>query len=163
MTIGVKLLRRDVVFEHHPGHMGVTWKEGRERSFRGFRFNPLDLPENVRPASRWRAYLFENRVPGYVTDDILLEDAVARRGEHVLCKQWRVDGAKIAEIEDRSHPGRRGWYSFAPDLHEDCDNCVTWAINTIIEVLGDVLSPVPTGRIKLAIRMLTERGAQPSA
>ena len=113
--------------------------------------------------SVWRSYHFSNRVPGYVVDDVNLRDMAAKHGNKLLCKQWPASGIKIAKIKEQAALGRHGWYSFAPDKHNDCNNCVTWAINTVNRVLGEVMRPVPNGRIKLAIEMLRGLETEPSA
>ena len=160
-TIGLKLLAREIVHEHHPGHMGVTWVAGGNRVFRGFRFKPTDLPEDFRPASRWRSYLIENTVPGYITNDIMLQDFFAKMPEKLLCLQWAAQPQQTEQIASIGEPRALGRYSFSPDQHTNCHNCVTWAIDTINTVLGQILPPIRTGRIKLAAKMLLEAGAQP--
>ena len=47
LRIGLKLRPRDTAFVDDPGHMGVTWKEDRERGFRG---EILELPDAFRVA-----------------------------------------------------------------------------------------------------------------
>lgn len=162
-AIGVKLIPKDVLFPNHPGHMGVTWKLGKQRSFRGFRFNPEELPPAYRSPSRWRDYLFDHQVRGHVVNDIMLQDTLTKIPEQVLCKQWLVTSMEISEITMTTPTGPYGWYSFEPDPAVGCHNCVTWTIEAVNRVLNDVLQPVRKGRIKLATEMLSQLGAMPSA
>ena len=141
----------------------MTWRTNSNRVFRGFRFKITDLPKEYRVASRWRSYLFTNRIPGYVLDDVSLQDALKQFPAKVLCKQWAVDMESIEEIADAAEVGRYGWYSFNPNYFEECHNCVTWAIFVVNRVLADVLPLIPNGRIKLAVQMLIDSGAHPSA
>jgi hypothetical protein len=162
-TIGVKLIPKDTIFPNHPGHMGVTWKLGQLRSFRGFRFNPEELPLAHRSPSRWRDYLFDNQVRGHIVNDIMLQDALTRIPEKILCKQWLVSSTEVSEIAANTPTGPFGWYSFEPDPAVGRHNCVTWTIEVVNRVLNDVLQPVRKGRIKLATEMLSRIGAMPSA
>jgi len=161
-SIGVKLLPRKVAYEHHPGHMGVTWKEEGERRFRGFRFDVLDLPEEVRKPEMWRSYLFDHTVRGVVVEDVNLEDATTRFPDKVLCKQWDATVENTATLKARTVPGEFGLYSFQPDKYVGAHNCVTWTISTVNGVLGPVLQEIPTGRIKLAVAVLQQIGARPA-
>jgi len=162
-TIGVKLMPRDPVKPNFPGHMGVTWKISDERTFRGFRFKVEELPAAYRSPSRWRDYLFGHRVPGHVVNDVMLQDALSKTPQKVLCKQWTVQADLVSKIDANTPLGQYGTYSFEPDPATGCHNCVTWTIEAINRVLNDILPPVRKGRIKLAVEMLSELGAKPSA
>lgn len=162
-TIGVKLVPKNVLFPNFPGHMGITWKLGGFRSFRGFRFNPDELPLEYRSPSRWRDYLFDHRVRGIVVNDVILQDTLKKMPEEVLCKQWIVKPMEVSQIDANTQVGPYGWYSFEPDPPTGSHNCVTWTIEVVNRVLNNVLQPVRKGRIRLAIEMLLRMGAKPSA
>jgi hypothetical protein len=162
-NLAIKLIPRALLFPDHPGHAGVVATCIQLQLFRGFRFFVLELPEEFQPSDKWRPYLLEHKVAGHVVDDIMLRDAIEKTGEHVLCKRWPATADQIRVAERETITGRHGWYSFAPEKHTDCNNCVTWAINVINRVLGPVLPEIPSGRIKLATAMLRDIGAQPSA
>jgi hypothetical protein len=162
-TIGVKLIPKNILFPNFPGHMGITWKLAGSRSFRGFRFNADDLPLEYRSPSRWRDYLFDHRVRGLVVNDVILQDTLMKMPEKVLCKQWIVNSVEVSEIDANTPIGPYGWYSFDPDPPTGSHNCVTWTIEVVNRVLHNVLQPVRKGRIRLAIEMLSNMGAKPSA
>ena len=162
-TIGVKLIPKNILFPNFPGHMGITWKLGRSRSFRGFRFNPDELPLAYRSPLRWRDYLFDHQVRGYVVNDIILQDTLMKMPEKVLCKQWIVNSVEVSQIDANTPVGPYGWYSFEPDPATGRHNCVTWTIEVVNRVLNNVLQPVQKGRIRLATEMLSKIGAMPSA
>ena len=161
--IAVKLVPRNVDYEHNLGHMGVMWRIGSTVIFRGFRFRLIDLPKEYRAPSRWRDYLFKNRIAGYVANDIILQDALCRIPAKVWCVHWDVETQSVEKIAIAAATGRRGWYSFNPDDYPNCHNCVTWTTLVVNEVfLGEVLPSVPNGRMKRAIEMLLQAGAHPS-
>ena len=162
-TIGVKLVPRDPLEPDFIGHMGLTWKLANRRTFRGFRFKVEELPPAYRSPSRFRDYLFDHRVPGHVFNDFMLRDALARTPQKVLCKQWIVETTAVSQIDINTPLGQHGTYSFEPDPSAGCHNCVTWTIEAVNSVLNGVLPLVPKGRIKLAVEMLSELGATPSA
>lgn len=162
-SIGVKLIPRDPLEPDFPGHMGVTWKIAHERTFRGFRFKVEELPPAYRSPSRFRDYLFDNRVPGHVFNDFMLRDALTTMPEKLLCKQWAVDASAVSQLDMNTPLGQHGIYSFEPDPSAGCHNCVTWTIEAVNRVLNGVLPAVPNGRIKLAVEMLLKLGATPSA
>src|SRR5215213_8185691 len=120
--VHVNLLPSGVIGRHHPGHMGLSWETDGLAVFRGFGFKVDDLPKGFRNAHLWRSYLFEHTVPGYVFNDLIIQDALAQRGADVLVKSWPVGRAHIERLEMATKIGPGGWYSFAPDRHPECHN-----------------------------------------
>lgn len=148
MQLGVKLRPSKTKGDYDPGHMGVYWKKGDGLEFRGYRFRVEDLPDDYQDSSQWRNYLFENRVPGYVVDDIILRDDYEHRKDSLLERNWAMDDEKEPALESQTEPRSLGYYSFNPDANR-CHNCVTWATETVNGMLGEVLPRVREGRIKL--------------
>lgn len=145
-----------------PGHVGVSWKDGGSRTYRGFRFQITDLPEEYQAASRWRDYLFDHRVPGYVENDLMLLDAHRRRPADLLCRDWPAAEERLEAIKKESATGRSGFYSFNPRPEKNTHNCVTWAFSTLNRVLGEMLPSVRDGRMKVAVEVLQAHGAKAS-
>jgi hypothetical protein len=105
MKIGVKLRPSKTKGEHDPGHMGVYWRAEDGLEFRGFRFMIDDLPEDKQDASSWRDYLFENKVPGYVFDDIILQDDFHNRRDSLLAQNWTIrDDLESSVLQESSCP-----------------------------------------------------------
>jgi hypothetical protein len=150
MKFGVLLRPRGVRSDLDPGHMGVFFRSsGGEIGFRGYYFSPTDLPLDYQKASRWREYLFEKKVPGYVVDDVRLRDDFEYRRESLVSKEWELADDQRPEMEHMVSPGQNGYYSFNPDDFDDCDNCVTWVVGIVNQFVSPGLRPVPQGRIKL--------------
>jgi hypothetical protein len=163
LRIGVKALPRTPQSEHFPGHVGVSWKVGDGRVYRGFRFHITDLPDEYQAAEKWRDFLFDHAVPGYVEEDLMLRDAHQRRPKDLLCRDWRASAGQVERIEQKSVPGQRDFYCFNPVPAEGKHNCVTWAFSILNQTfLQEILPEVRDGRMKLAIEVLLERGAKPS-
>lgn len=74
-----------------PGHMSISFHgEGIEAVHRGFRFNIRDLPKPYRVPIRFREFLFENRVPGYVVDEFEFQAMTRRFPQECLSRVWSV-------------------------------------------------------------------------
>lgn len=155
--IALKLTPSRVVSASDPGHVSVVYLDGAdELTFRGFRFNVTDLPAEFQDAARWREYLFEHCVPGYVVDDILHKRRFAEHKALFRCGKWPVaDAAALEALRELPVPSRQGFYSFNPDDFENCNNCVTWACSIVQGVAGAVVVERPSqGRIKLLAEQL---------
>ncbi len=148
MKIGVKLRPTKTKGEHDPGHMGLYWKAEDGLEFRGFRFMIEDLPEDKQDASSWRDYLFENKVPGYIFDDIILQDDFHNRRDSLLAQNWTIRDDLEPSVLQETAPRQFSSYSFNPDTHH-CHNCVTWTVDIVNQVVGQVLPRVREGRVKL--------------
>ena len=160
--VGFKALPRTDDDPHFPGHMGVSWKVDERRTYRDFRFRIADLPPEFRPAERWRGYLFEHSVPGYVDNGMMLRDAHVRGPKALLCYQCDGSSGAVRLLEKSTKLGRRGRYSFSPDPEAGVHNCVTWAFTILNEILQKKLPLVRDGRMKLAVEFLRKLGATES-
>lgn len=152
MKIEVFLRPRGTVDDNDPGHMALCWSkeedyQRRKANFRGFFFNPLDLPEEYQNRSKWRDYLFNHAVAGYVKNDIAMQDDVFQRAAQLKSKQFEKDSIDIAAFEETTRPRKEGRYSFNPDTH-NCHNCVTWVLSVMNSFFQDAFKPVREGRIK---------------
>ena len=149
-----------VLSPHDPGHLAATARRSGDALYSGFRFNPLDLPPEFRTPDRYRDYLFENTVPGYVVDEPKMRRSHERGERSLRVREWRAtDEARHQALREEMtpSPAPRGRYSFNPERH-DCDNCVTWAVRLFVRVLG-VDIPLPReGRIKEAVRIFDAAG-----
>lgn len=142
--------------------MSLYWTQEEARFFRGFIFKVEDLPPEFQAPGRWREYLFTNRVPGYIYNDLMMLDDVFHNRRLIWCMGWEANETNVLEVSEHSRPRRHGWYSFTPDSANDVNNCVTWAIGTVRSVLGDVIDEIPNGRIKIALEAFAQKGASPS-
>jgi hypothetical protein len=129
--------------------MGMFWRQTGETHCRGFRFLPEDLPAEYQPPSMWREYLFENAVPGYVFDDTIIRDDIEHRPKLLAGKSWPAEDNLAEYVEEVTRPRQYGLYSFNPDDFQGCHNCVTWTVETVNSVAGNVLPSVRQGRIRL--------------
>ena len=154
MKIGVNLLPAKVSSSSCPGHMCVWWRQGTTTIFRGFHFSPSDLPAKFRDLTKWREYLFDHAVPGYVQNDLFMRDWAEEHAASMLHKAWNVPQTQGGMLALRCAPGPQGRYSFNPDDHPGAFNCVTWATERINEAAGPVLPKVRQGRIKLMAAVL---------
>ena len=148
MNVGVKLRPSRAKSTEDPGHMGIYWRHDDRRHFRGYYFHIDDLPSECQEPSKWRDHLFDNTVPGYIVEDIKIQDDFKNRRESLVRKSWAAEEALAEYLEEVTRPRQHGAYSFNPDTF-NCHNCVTWAVETINLALGEVLSRVRQGRIKL--------------
>ena len=81
------------------GHMGLFWIDGTNApKFRGFVFNPLELPEAFRAPAQWRDYLFANSCPGHIIRDLYLEDDYFKRRDRLVFRTWAASPLQIAEV-----------------------------------------------------------------
>ncbi len=143
----------------NPGHMVVGQEAPAPAAYFGYRFNPLDLPEEFRPPGRWRKYLFENHVPGHIVDESDYVEVMAAAGlvgyhqKRAACDQ-HVAAVVPPEAEWRGYAR----YSFNPDdfvkQGQACFNCVTWAVLIANEIVAGFLTPVRQGRVKEMIGQL---------
>lgn len=152
MNIEVFLRLRGTANNNDPGHMALCWSkeedyQRRKAKFRGFYFNLLDLPEEYRDPSKWRSYLFNHAVPGYVKNDIKMQDDVLQRADQLKTKPFVGSSINATVFEEKTRPGREGSYSFNPDTHH-CHNCVTWVISVMNSFFNNAFEPVHEGRIK---------------
>ena len=131
------LLPSRVVSPSDPGHMSISFHgESIEPVHRGFRFRIGDLPKPFRSPNRFRDFLFDNRVPGYVFDEFEFHLTCQRFPADCLTRTWPVNSEQAVDAICSSAPRRESWYSFNPDDFDDCHNCVTWAVSQINEVVA---------------------------
>ena len=159
--LGVILRESRSTGEDDPGHMVIFWEEANEKTFRGYRFNLMHLPDEHHEAVNWRSFLFEHTLPGYIVDDIRMYDEVASRRSELIRIEEPVAAEIASEVLDgiarRTAPRQQGKYSFNPDNFDDCNNCVTWAVQEANVYLDQPLKRPRQGRIKLMVRILKER------
>lgn len=86
--VGIKFLPKIILHENHPGHMGVYWNTSNKTEYRGYRFYVDDLPEEYQDASKWRDYLFDNMVPGYIFDDDIIRDQAEDNAQFLIDVNW---------------------------------------------------------------------------
>ncbi len=159
--VALKLTPSRVVFKDHPGHVSIAYLgDSGKLIFRGFRFYVTDLPAEYQPASRFRDYLFEHAVPGYVMDDVGDLRRFEQNRDQFRSGTWKVARAEEFEaLKEMVVPARVGNYSFNPDDFEDCNNCVTWACHTVHKITGETVVSIPRqGRIKLLAKQLPPAG-----
>jgi hypothetical protein len=143
----------------NPGHIviGEESRPGEGRYF-GYRFNPLDLPEEFRPPVRWRDYLFDHTVPGGIVEDALFVDLLLASGDGGYVKRARDVEGLLELLPPPERWARIARYSFNPDDHTTdaapCYNCVTWATMLANRLVAGFLSPVRQGRVKLIVLQL---------
>lgn len=147
--------------ESDPGHAVVAYLDQTgSPAFRGFRFNPTDLPEEFQESSRWRDYLFDHDVPGYIVDEIAFLSDYFAAPEMFAGRDWPVvDFEALKVIQELVVPCVHGRYSFNPDDFTGCDNCVTWACRNVQNVAGVTAISIPRqGRVKLLLTIIAEEG-----
>lgn len=136
------------------------WSEDLSEEYRGFRFNPADLPDEFRHPTQWRNYLFTASVPGYVVDE---EEPVAQDRTSCPEKLWFLYwDCPLGFVNlNVPEPGLSTYrYSFNPDENH-CHNCVTWATLMVNSEVGrEVFPKVRNGRIKLAFEEMKRLGAE---
>ena len=155
--VQVTLLPSRVVSPTDPGHMSISFHgPSIEPVHRGFRFRIGDLPKPFRSPHRFRDFLFEDRVPGYVFDEFEFHIKCQMYLADCLMRAWPVKSESAVDEICASVPRREGWYSFNPDDFEDCHNCVTWAVSQINRVVSEVVLTRPRqGRIKEMVTILS--------
>lgn len=147
--------------ESDPGHAVVTYIDrSGSLSCRGFRFNPSDLPEEFQESSRWREYLFDHDVPGYVVNEITFLSNYLASPAAFVARDWPIVDYNAVELIRRlTVPRSHGRYSFNPDDFADCNNCVTWACRNVQDVAGADAIDIPRqGRIKLLLALMAAEG-----
>ena len=149
MKIGVYLLPGKVREPSCPGHMSLWWLVDKKPTFRGFHFKVKDLPLEYQPTEKWRDYLFDHAVPGYVSNDLIMHHWMDVFHSSVLERSWPLTKTRISDLDESCSLGLHALYSFNPDDHFGAFNCVTWAVEKVRWLLGPVLPKVRQGRIKL--------------
>ncbi|MFO1005716.1 MAG: hypothetical protein U0929_07150 [Planctomycetaceae bacterium] len=141
-----------------PGHMVIGFNSpGDGEQHRGFRFSVDDLPKEFQTASRFRDYLFDHCVEGYVVDDINFARQCEKYGGLVVSRRWTIRHPETIKPLYPPQSRREGWYSFNPDNFPDCHNCVTWAVAKINDAVDDSTLTRPTnGRIKHMLAILSD-------
>lgn len=157
IRIGVKICPSRAKDENDPGHMGIYWTEEESASdkvFRGFFFDVTDLPDECQHPSRWRDYLFDHTVPGWIRNDVIMRDHYENRRDQLRSRTWTVERRQFETLQTAATPRQFGSYSFNPDTLR-CHNCVTWAVDVINIAVGSTVLPrVREGRIKLMVTHL---------
>jgi hypothetical protein len=156
---GLILRPSQTVNAHDPGHMIVFWENEGVRTYRGFRFSPLDLPLEFQNPSRWRRYFLRNDAPGIVHDEAsFVRTELRKRPGKLLQLQWPCLTGFAYEPPATGQSDLR--YSFDPD-GISCHNCVTWATMTVNRICGSPVFPqVRGGRIALALKQFQALGAE---
>ena len=144
----------------NPGHMviGQESAEGDTKYF-GFNFDPDDLPAEFQPPERWQEYLYSNKTPGHISEEMTyVKGLFGDRERRYYEKRVVCDVALETVIPVRADWGKFADYSFSPDeFHSDaspCYNCVTWATMIGDKVILGFLTPVRQGRIKLIVKQI---------
>lgn len=147
--------------EKHPtGHMVIGQERGAEETLHlGYRFDPDDLPDDLRSPARWPEYLFANTVPGTIIDESdYLHLLTATLGRIYYTKRVECTVSLETVIPAQTKWRAFATYSFNPDdFHSapsPCYNCVTWATEVGNRVSAGFLTPVRQGRIKLMVEQL---------
>ena len=155
--IGCVLIPSRVFNNDHPGHMTVRFFHfQRELAYRGFYFDPSDLPDDCRSSRQFRQFLLANRIPGHIINDLLFAERCEAFGDHVLTHVVAIHAQNVIETISPSEARRSGWYSFNPDNFEDCHNCVTWAVDIINQAHGKVVLSRPhQGWIREMVKLLS--------
>ncbi len=160
MKTGVLLRCRDEEEDpNDPGHMTLYWESvaTEEKHYSGFYFKLKDLPKEYRHRSKWRDYLFDNTVSGYIKNDISGRRLAEELPERIIPAQWQIPKYQQEKIEMDTRPRQEGLYSFNPDDHH-CYNCVLWAVDTINKFITEY-NPLPRvrqGRVGLMTIALRE-------
>lgn len=149
----------------YPGHMVVGQEDQSEppRYF-GYRFDPADLPEAYRPPERWREYLFNNAVPGTITDESRYVSLLLRDQARSFYEKRAVCDIPIeSRLPPRPNWENYAWYSFNPDdqgpERQPCYNCVKWSVEVANGLVKDFLVQVPQGRLKRILEQLEKRSS----
>ena len=128
--IGILLRPSRSKSESDPGHIVVMWSGGLRKDYRGFVFDPSELPREYRQPSKWREYLFDNSVPGYVRDErIFVEDDYSSHPDKLWYKHWDCPhGFIMLEIERLGpsvhrysfNPGKNSWSQLCDLGYDGC-------------------------------------------
>jgi len=129
-----------------PGHMGVYWSDAGRLFFRGYYPVFTSLPK-FDTDEEMRTFFFTHRVPGEITNDVILERMYKEKKLFLLGRNWNLDEERQDDFVASVRPQVRGYYSFAPDKFS-CDNCVTWSVSTINSQIPHALPIIANGRIK---------------
>ncbi len=66
----------------YPGHMVVGQEQiGSAPGYFGFRFDPLDLPDEFRAQEKWRHYLIDHAIPGKIVNETAYVSHLLSMGE----------------------------------------------------------------------------------
>jgi hypothetical protein len=144
-----------------PGHLvvGQATPAG-DMQWYGYRFDPADLPHEFQPVARWRYYLHNQGVKGYITDESAYMQFLEQQGGRKFFRKSAPAEASLQSllppVEQRQpHAG----YSCNPDsFHKPpegaCYNCISWGVHMANQVLPGFLNPVRQGRIGLLLQQL---------
>jgi hypothetical protein len=147
----------------NPGHMVVGQEpSGGTPSYFGFRFDPVDLPIEFRPAEKWPIYLLENAVPGRIVDETEYVGYLIGLSARIYYeKRAECDIPIESRLPARTEWELHAWYSFNPDNphteRQPCYNCVKWAIMIANSCVEGFLPQVHQGRLKRALKYLQRR------
>lgn len=161
MQIGIQIRPSRTKSLTDIGHAGLYWEnEDSTREFRGFVFRPDELPEAFRSPSEWRNYLFDHACPGYIIEDLQLQDDFKHRRDALRFAIRELSDEDMATVKKATRPQASGRYTFSPDSLEccntppRCNNCVTWCVRLLQPYLNEKLPDVRDGRLKLLIAEL---------
>src|SRR5262249_16820801 len=144
----------------YPGHMVVGQKlRGGPPAYYGYRFDPAELPQEVRSPEHWLGYLLSHPVPGHVADETGYVSFLVNDGGRVYYEKRVSSPADITSVL----PPVKQWvgfarYSFNPDSfhtpQDPCYNCVAWATEIANRLVAGLLAPVRQGRVSLILPQL---------
>ncbi len=123
------------------GHMVIAWAEpGSTMRCRGFVPFLDSIPEEHRSPERCREFLSKHDVDGEVVNDLGFLDRIESGDDTLLTRNWPLNEDQAEVLSADTRPGVQGRYSFNPDDFPGADNCVTWCVRMLNNVLGMLLS-----------------------
>lgn len=148
MKIGIHLVPSRLRGPHDAGHMCVWWDDGTRRRYRGFWPLLTAVPDDVIESPECQtAYFLRHCVPGVVQDDSFIEKLIEKFGNRILQASWEASARQVLRMAFVAAERSFALYSFNPTNFPGSHNCVTWAVQCLQTVLGEVLKEVPNGRI----------------
>lgn len=148
MKIGGYLLPSRLRGPHDAGHMCLWWDDGSRRHYRGFWPLLTAVPDDVIASpERQASYFLQHCVPGVVQDDSLIERLIEKFGDRILEVSWKATARQVLQMAALASQRSFALYSFNPASFPGSHNCVTWAVQRLQAVLGEVLKATPNGRI----------------
>lgn len=143
---GIVVRPRGTLGPDDAGHFAVYTDIDGDIQVRGFWPQEEGLPQEG-----LFDYLFNNRHPGEVRDDLAIishtdMDGVVHASRTVPLEEAQKLRTLLGE------PGsRNSYYSFNPDNFDETYNCVTWGCSQINRVYESEIPSIRQGRIKLAL------------
>jgi hypothetical protein len=116
-------------------------------SFRGFRPNDELIPPEFNSPEKWRDFFHTNAVPGIRYIDIRASEWVKRK-DRCYAKSWHITDEQAWRFDIRcwipagEEVLEEGLYSWNT-AHPGWDNCASWAIKVVNQVMEDDFLPIP--------------------